>query len=851
MVRLTKLVKIVVMSVTTTFVACQKAVNMKALVLSTIENETSEVTVNLDAYGIPYDVIEFTPTTTITGDLELYNENNEPKYSLIIVNGGGLYQEIKNNWVSALSNSQWKYLEEYEAKNSVRRVVISEEASDIDYATLYEEDQWGDTYDVQPLIIDNSEEVKSIFKDAGIKTTAKLDVNEVYHTRIKIVNSRIAKPLLYYADGDKKGPVGAAIIKYDNGREVMSFFFSLGSWSTTGVLLSHIWVTWGTRSLYSGFRRVYFTPQIDDIFLSTELVDVKNKQFYGSNDIYRSTPNDFEKLAQFQKDILKEMPEGSFFRSELAFNGNGVLNTETVVVDGERYCDIEYVMEPGSGDHRWPKEDYKLTSAHYSAMERDELFKYFKNNSTIQQEFFWSSHTFTHENLDNVSRSDVDNEIRLNIEMAEILGIKDKDYWSSASMVTPQISGLHNKDALETLRKYGIYSATGDISRNAITNLEKPYLPFITTLKSSNLEGFPIVPRTPTEIYYFCSTKEEDTFAYNEIYRDYLEEGEEYTFDDLLESESDRTVQLLIRLRHEAHQFHQANIRSYPKEGNYGESLLEDWTRSIVKRYNEYVEWPMVSLKMDDLATKYLDRYMLEYCKSQSKFIVEDDEVVGISVTASNGSCNVPITLPKGVSPVSLPEGATSEQRGNDPVTVWVPVQRGEVKTFKIKPVLKWKVDGSIVVESSTIITLPDEDEPETIAPTTTTKQNAITTTTVAITTTAAEQVPTTTTTTTTTTAVETETPQYKCKAEIYSYPCCPANVKKVYYTDDIGDWGYDFKNKTWCGLTPVGVETCWSEKYGYSCCKGCTSYYTDEYGDWGYENSNWCGIIPAVCSKN
>jgi len=823
MVQLTKLIKIVVMSVTTTFVSCQKTINMKALVLSTYGTGTNDVTINLDAYGIPYDVVEFTPTDVFTGNLELYNEDNEPKYSLIVVNGGGLYQEIDNNWISALSSSQWNYLEEYEIKNGVRRVVISEDSSINDFVTLYKTNEWGLTKSEQSLVIENTDEVKKIFSDAGIKFDAKLNVNEVYHTRVRITNNKITQPLLYAPSNGEEDAVVATITKYDNGREILSFFFRLGSWSTTGVLLSHLWVTWGTRSLYNGFRRVYFTPQIDDVFLSSELVDEKNGLLYNTNKYYRTTPNDYDKLAKFQKEIIKEMPKGSFFRSELAFNGNGILiggnSANSIVIGTEskcesESCDIEYVIKPGTGESRWPRANYQFSQSQYNTMEKDKLFQYFKNNSTILKEFFWSSHTFTHENLDKVSKSDVDNEIRLNIEMAGLLGVKGKDYWSSASMVTPQISGLHSKDTLEKLMEYGITSATGDVSRKAITNTENPYLPFITTMESSNLEGFPVIPRTPTEIYYFCSTREESLYAYKEIFSG---QKDSYTYNDLLKSESDRTVHLMLQLRHEAHQFHQANIRAYPKDGYSGESLLEEWTRSVVKKYNEYVEWPLISLKMDDQAEKFINRYKLEQCGTQSKIIIANDKIAGISISATKGDCTVPITLPKGVNPMALPADATTEQYGNDPLTVWVPIKKGETKTFKLNSSLNWRVEGSVVEVSSTI---------------------PATTTTTSI-----------TTTTTTTTSIEPN--QYKCKSELLNIPCCPAIVKKVYYTDAYGDWSIDFTSKNWCGLTPFDVETCWSEKLGFPCCSGCKVGYVDKDGQWGYENGNWCGILPDICNKN
>ncbi|OUM62722.1 hypothetical protein PIROE2DRAFT_31611, partial [Piromyces sp. E2] len=512
------------------------------------------------------------------------------------------------------------------------------------------------------------------FDEARVKITAPLNVNGIYHTRVKIVDDNI-KPFLYYSDNGKKGAVAATISKYPNGREKMSFFFGLGSWSQSSVIINHLWLTWGTRSLFNGFRRVYFTPHIDDVFLGTELVDPKTNSMEGE-EVFRTTAFDFQKIAQFQKDVLTIMPEGSFYRVELAFNGNGILINgdydHSIQVDAERYVDLEFVMKPGTGEKRWPKENYQFTLANLAAFEKDDLYKYFYHNETAQKEFFWSSHTFTHENLDNVSRSDVDNEIRLNIELAKKLGIHNKDYWSGGTIITPQISGLHSKDALEVFRKYGITSATGDLSRPAICNTNNPYLPFLTTMESSNLEGFPVIPRTPTEVYYFCSTKAENTWMYNQLYHEFF--GKDSTFEEILQRESERTLLLMTKLRHEAHQFHQANLRYYPKEGKFGESLLEDWTRSVVNLYTKYVEWPLISIKIDKQAETFIERSKLEACGHETKLIIENNKVVGVSVSASSGDCTVPITVPGSVNKSSLPTGATLEQIGKDPLTVWVPL---------------------------------------------------------------------------------------------------------------------------------------------------------------------------------
>jgi len=109
-----------------------------------------------------------------------------------------------------------------------------------------------------------------------------------------------------------------------------------------------------------------------------------------------------------------------------------------------------------------------------------------------------------------------------------------------------------------------------------------------------------------------------------------------------------------------------------------------------------------------------------------------------------------------------------------------------------------------------------------------------------------------TTTTTVVSKPTEVQTVQYKCLSEVVGYPCCDEGITEVYYHDDNGDWGVDFTNMQWCGLTPYSEssndETCWSEKLGYPCCKSCNVYDTDADGKWGIENNQWCGI-QSNCS--
>jgi len=115
---------------------------------------------------------------------------------------------------------------------------------------------------------------------------------------------------------------------------------------------------------------------------------------------------------------------------------------------------------------------------------------------------------------------------------------------------------------------------------------------------------------------------------------------------------------------------------------------------------------------------------------------------------------------------------------------------------------------------------------------------------------------PSFTTTNTTTTEEPTPTPakKYTCISEFLGYPCCEPGNTRVYYIDGNGEWGYDFKQKEWCGLSVYDIEEeeeCWAEYLGYPCCVGCKVYETDEDGKWGYENGHWCGILSSHCKRN
>jgi hypothetical protein len=773
---------------------------MKLLVLST--DYPDSVIRSLQSYSIEYDYLEYNYENPLKGNLPLYTKDDQPKYYGVVLGNGALtvYHKDTGLWGSILTSEQWDYLYQYQKKYGVR-VVALDDTPDSEFGTaIFDPSIWGVSSTQEMKMADN-DVAKSIFKEAGVKSTVTLNTQGLYHVPGKIENDKIATPIITLEPNEdlKKESLAVVYTKSEDGRERLSFYLAFGDWSLNSVMLNHLWISWVTRSLYAGVRFVTFTPHVDDVFISTGLLNYETNELESAENAYRSTVEDFEILKKWQDSIVDKLPEGSSIKCELAFNGNGILAVINpaiaLQVDGERYCEIEYIKTPGKGVNRWPEANYTLPYDR-EFLENDSLFAYFEKEENSKN-FYWSSHTFTHENLDEATTTDADNEIRVNIEMAKLLNIYDKPYFSSKSIITPQISGLRNVDAINVLMKYGIESGTGDLSRPSLINQENPYLPFFTTKETSNFEGFPIIPRTPTEVYYSSSTAEENTYIYNLMYKDEIGESD---WDKFIEREVERTLTLMMNLRNEAHQFHQINLRSHDLEEKQG--LLEKWSTAVLERYVQFVDWPVTSLKLDDQAKLYLDRYdRITYCDIDKSAVIEGDYITAIKISPKSieKDCKIPITLPQNAYKDKKESKITYEKRGKDRLVAWVSFEKGdkEAKTIKLNPPLSWAVDAK---------------------------------------------------------ALE-ETEEKECWSEALGYRCCDDGESIVEYIDENGWWGVTKDDQQWCGI--IKNEKCWAEDFGLPCCESENLDFILDNEVIGYEEKyendttrpagGWCGIKSAA----
>lgn len=141
--------------------------------------------------------------------------------------------------------------------------------------------------------------------------------------------------------------------------------------------------------------------------------------------------------------------------------------------------------------------------------------------------------------------------------------------------------------------------------------------------------------------------------------------------------------------------FHQANMRISDTKAttllgkNKKWSLLMAWTESVLGELIRLTNWPVVTLKHDDIAKTIINRKTRDECRPNLVYQLSDDRksITGVSVNAANGKCStsIPVTFP---SPVASAASATKEQLGNDPLTLWVSLG-GSAKTYSLSNPIK------------------------------------------------------------------------------------------------------------------------------------------------------------------
>jgi hypothetical protein len=404
--------------------------------------------------------------------------------------------------------------------------------------------------------------------------------------------------------------------------------------------------------------------------------------YYPNNTEFRIRPQDLEMHKTWQASINSRLPAGSKYQIEVGHNGNGDIIYVTDSNSNRGSCTpayaVDYTSPPdtplefqkplGTGTDLWPSEwttyPWSLTCAQI-----DPVLSWFVSNRDV---FTHVSHTFTHEELNNATYHDAAIEIQFNQAWLSQVGIADSPGFSQYGLIPPAITGLHNGDAIKAWMDNGLKFVVGDNTRPVLRATESQWHARLTNVAENGYDGLVIVPRWATTIYYNCDTPECTL-------REWIAtSGGSGDFSNLLVDAKATNTRYLLGLHPDAYMFHQANLRVSDMPtytvGSVTQqmSLFQIWVETITQEMVRLTNWPIVSLKHDDIAHLFVNRKTLDDCAPNLVYELSADRqtITGVKVTANSNTCSVPV-------PVTFPGTATtsgtatSDQLGSEPLIMW------------------------------------------------------------------------------------------------------------------------------------------------------------------------------------
>eukprot|EP00121_Abeoforma_whisleri_P000994 Awhi_evm1s886 len=655
---------------------------LKTLILGTSTALLELPKLVLTSFGSNYDIVNLEDATE--KDVELYDGNGKPRYNSIVLSDGFLGAvKTDGTFYSKLSDEKWKELHEYQKKFKVRSVIL---ASSVNLDTaIVAAPGWekGSDKTVQLSFMKGNKIVDEIRSNVKEDATFKLgQVNNYikvgywfypgYLANDTAVNTSHIDPFmrldLFEEDNEKlqdNNWIGAFIRKLD-GREEMHFLVNANQFGHHGFVLADMWFPWLNRGLFIGQRRLLLDTQVDDVFLSTGMYVVsENRPAIGGVDpTYTQTATDVDDLAEYQRNINQNMPNGSRFIIQLAYNGLG------------------WYENQGNNSMN-------------SAVEKH------------RNEFFWLTHTWSHYDLycplSNCKKHGITtynasfNELKQNADFAKkelFWDLTEEEMaewptWSGGSIVTPRISGLNNSNAIEAMIDNGLFTAVGDNSR---PNLRAKN-PFHTIESVPDRLGrtVTIIPRYPTRIYFDVSIPIQSETEHNSIYGpkcdghlkttpvsypqkcnvSSFKYPKDLTIDEMLSIESYEVVRNLLNYRHDPYMFHQANLRFFTHTNGKKTCLMCLWIDSMLSYLSHYSEMPILTYKMDDLGKIYVERKAREECGIEASMNYSDTgEPQNLIVKGDrNKNCVAKITRTTGFNKYFKKSKATNIQEKYGPDT--------------------------------------------------------------------------------------------------------------------------------------------------------------------------------------
>ena len=515
-------------------------VEMRLLVITADGNEAvlGAIKDTLGYLGTPYDLYVAGQPGELTADM-LRIGSCHGRYQGVILTTGELgYVNSAGAWGSALSWAEWTTLWEYEKSFKVRQ------------AAWYTYPNWEFGYNSGYPVDTTYTPVTATFTPAGaqvfsyLNTATPLVIRNAYTYLAAPLDTGVT-PLLLDADGH-----ALAVVRTSwDGRESLSTTFDGNQHLLHSTLIGYGMINWVTRGVFLGERRVYMSPQVDDLLIHNDqwVADTPcGTPFEMTGYQHRTTESDLQAVLNWQA-AVRSQPLTSDVRLTMAFNGLGAMG--------------EY--------------------------QSDDLTP-FVNRADVKSAFHWVSHTFSHENLDSLSAAEASFELNQNTFVAQ--SQLNLPGYSVSELVTPDVSGLTNMGFLQAAYDLGVRYVVSDTSRPGYNN-PSPNTGIANPLKP----GILMIPRYPNNLFFNVGTPADWTAEYNCIYRSFW--NRDLSYDEIVGIESDRLLGYLLKGDANPWMFHQTNLDAF--DGS--RTLLTDLLGAALAKYQALYNLPVLSPRMSQI----------------------------------------------------------------------------------------------------------------------------------------------------------------------------------------------------------------------------------------------------------
>jgi len=573
-----------------TVVASTRKVALRALVIAQSPADYSLATwrTTMDRVGASYDVL-YSRSQDLTVP-DLVRANGTGKYNAVLLTDAmQAYVDESGAFLSAFSDTEWNILWAYERDFGVRQATLyaSYGAWPEDYCLRQgTEGGTGSSTISSRLTADGA----TIFD--YLKPTAVVPITESYVYRDTVDTACGATPVLTADGGDV---LGVRTVSAD-GRDRMALTFTSNENLLQANLLAIGLFRWASRGLYFGEKRHYLELDVDDWFNASDEIDVaatRAADEAGTNperrilvkpDAFRMTGHDAYSARTQQNALRAAYPLLSSFKLNAAFNGEGADLT------ANKTC------YPAGGVDR-------LTST----------------SRCIKGDIEWINHTYSHPKMNSTDYATSYAEIDRNRQVASQLGLssgkqvlKTGEYSGLGVFNTdptndidpPNVDDIYqsNPHLLAASKALGVKYLHGNMSFEA----HQPTC-FNCGVIHPMESAITIVPDWPTNVAYFATTPEQETFFYNYFYGPggkFAFFAEDQTYAQVVANESSQALQQISAGSIYAHTMHIANLYDY----GGGRTLAFDWANAVAQRFSALYAVPLVDMPWQDLAEYVADR---------------------------------------------------------------------------------------------------------------------------------------------------------------------------------------------------------------------------------------------------